>query len=243
MNEFSKELMHMTDAEKRAYNREYYRKNREYWKNYAETGHGIGRQSSNGLGTPGASGRPKTYGSPTTGGYRRGEGLNASKSDFGTPGASGRPKTYGGPTTGGYRRGEGLNASQKKAGRLNRESLDNITMKKNMQKQNYVYSMKSDAENLRRYGRAALYRGDVEQARQYADTAKDYERRIEMARGDLIRKLALENPASKYRSNTGPRTANVEKTVGLKLKSALTRSIRHIKSGSDKAVKFVKSFF
>jgi hypothetical protein len=76
VNEYSKELMHMTDAEKADYNREYYRKHRQYWVDYANTGHGIGRQSSSDTSSdvfPHA--RKKTKGAQTTGGYKRGDGL------------------------------------------------------------------------------------------------------------------------------------------------------------------------
>lgn len=51
MNNYSRELMHMTTSEKADYNRRYYQRNKQYWKDYYKTGHGIGR----GLGTPGAT--------------------------------------------------------------------------------------------------------------------------------------------------------------------------------------------
>lgn len=43
MNEYSRELMHMTTSEKADYNRRYYQRNKQYWKDYYKTGHGIGR--------------------------------------------------------------------------------------------------------------------------------------------------------------------------------------------------------
>lgn len=55
MNEYSRELMHMTTAEKAAYNREYYQRNKQYWVDYYKTGHGIGRAVS----------KIKEYGKPT----------------------------------------------------------------------------------------------------------------------------------------------------------------------------------
>lgn len=76
MNEYSKELMHMTDADKADYNRQYYRKHRQYWLDYAKTGHGIGRQASPGTSSDAfPHARKKTKGSQTTGGYKRGDGL------------------------------------------------------------------------------------------------------------------------------------------------------------------------
>lgn len=44
MNEYSRELMHMTTSEKADYNRKYYQRNKQYWKDYYKTGHGIGRK-------------------------------------------------------------------------------------------------------------------------------------------------------------------------------------------------------
>ena len=44
MNDHSRELMHMTTAEKAAYNRDYYRRNKQYWVDYYKTGHGTGRK-------------------------------------------------------------------------------------------------------------------------------------------------------------------------------------------------------
>ena len=45
MNEYSRELMHMTTSEKADYNRRYYQRNKQYWKDYYKTGHGIGKLS------------------------------------------------------------------------------------------------------------------------------------------------------------------------------------------------------
>ena len=44
MNEYSRELMHMTTSEKADYNRRYYQRNKQYWKDYYKTGHRIGRK-------------------------------------------------------------------------------------------------------------------------------------------------------------------------------------------------------
>ena len=46
MNDHSRELMHMTTAEKAAYNRDYYRRNKQYWVDYYKTGHGTGRKNN-----------------------------------------------------------------------------------------------------------------------------------------------------------------------------------------------------
>lgn len=109
----------MTTSEKADYNREYYRKHKQYWVNYANTGHGIGRQAS-----PGASSdafphaRKKTTSKkPTTGGYKRGDGLgtgltrpseNKDSNRVTDTFPHARKKTKGGQTTGGYKREEGL---------------------------------------------------------------------------------------------------------------------------------------
>lgn len=47
MNNDAEYLMHMTAAEKAAYNRKYYQRNRQYWVDYYKTGHGIGRNGGN----------------------------------------------------------------------------------------------------------------------------------------------------------------------------------------------------
>lgn len=197
MNEYSKELMHMTTSEKADYNRRYYQRNKQYWKDYYKTGHGIGRNRSITYKTNTPDGRPMYVYDPSNADHYR----------------------------------------------SNHKSLDNISMKKNIEQQNYVNSLRQDAETLHEHERGARYRGDTAQADDYAKTAKEYDRRAEMASGDLVRNLALANPTSKYRSNSGPRTVNIEQTVGVKLKSALTRSVRSIKSNTNKAMKFIESLF
>lgn len=126
MNEHSKELMHMTDAEKADYNRQYYRKHRQYWLDYAKTGHGIGRQSSPNTGSDALPHARKkvTSKKPTTGGYKRGDGLgvgpvrpseNKDSNRVSDIYPHARKKTKSGQTTGGYKRGDGLgsgNANQ-----------------------------------------------------------------------------------------------------------------------------------
>lgn len=47
MNNDAEYLMHMTAAEKAAYNRKYYQRNKQYWVDYYKTGHGIGRNGGN----------------------------------------------------------------------------------------------------------------------------------------------------------------------------------------------------
>jgi hypothetical protein len=47
MNNDAEYLMHMTTAEKAAYNRKYYQRNKQYWVDYYKTGHGIGRNGGN----------------------------------------------------------------------------------------------------------------------------------------------------------------------------------------------------
>jgi hypothetical protein len=118
VNEYSKELMHMTDAEKADYNRQYYRKHRQYWLDYAKTGHGIGRQSSPNTGSDAfPHARKKAKGAQTTGGYKRGDGLgigpvmpskNKDPNRVSDIYPHARKKTKGAQTTGGYKRGDGL---------------------------------------------------------------------------------------------------------------------------------------
>jgi hypothetical protein len=219
MNEYSRELMHMTTSEKADYNRRYYQRNKQYWKDYYKTGHGIGRK-------PGAlSGVDQDYRDTAVGNDPTARSI---KYETRTP--DGRPKYVYDTSNADYYRSK-------------HKSLDNINIKKNMEQQNYVNSMEQDSATLREHERGARYRGDNAQADSYAKLAKDYERRTEMARGDLVRNLALDNPATKYRSKAGPRTANIEKTVGVALKSALTRSVRSIKSNANKAMKFIESLF
>lgn len=119
MNEYSKELMHMTDAEKADYNREYYRKHRQYWLDYAKNGHGIGRQASSDASSDAFPHARKkvTSKKPMTGGYKRGDGLgvgpvrpseNKDSNRVSDIYPHARKKTKGGQTTGGYKRGDGL---------------------------------------------------------------------------------------------------------------------------------------
>ena len=95
MNEYSKELMHMTDAEKADYNREYYRKHRQYWVDYANTGHGIGRQASPDTSSDAfPHARKKTTSKrPTTGGNKWGTGLGTGKVGPENSGFPRRPKS------------------------------------------------------------------------------------------------------------------------------------------------------
>lgn len=209
----------MTTSEKADYNREYYRKHRQYWKDYYKTGHGIGRNLERSVGVD-QDYRNKAVGNDPT----------ARSITYKTNTPDGRPKYVYDKSNADYYRSK-------------HKSLDNISRKKNIEQQNYVDSLREDAETLHEHERGARYRGDTAQADDYAKIAKDYDRRAEMARGDLVRNLALENPTSKYRSNSGPRTANIEQTVGVKLKSALTRSVRSIKSNTNKAMKFIESLF
>lgn len=47
MNERTKEyLCHMTDAEKKAYNAEYYRNHKNYWQDYYSKGQTVGRPTA-----------------------------------------------------------------------------------------------------------------------------------------------------------------------------------------------------
>lgn len=56
MNEYSRELMHMTTSEKADYNRRYYQRNKQYWKDYYKTGQGRGRSTAVASGTRNDSG-------------------------------------------------------------------------------------------------------------------------------------------------------------------------------------------
>ena len=71
MNEQMKEyLCHMTDAEKKAYNAEYYRNHKNYWEDYYSKGRTVGRPV----------GRQKYVTEGGNGGVkRRGEGLNGKR--------------------------------------------------------------------------------------------------------------------------------------------------------------------
>ena len=155
MNEYSRELMHMTTSEKADYNRRYYQRNKQYWKDYYKTGHGIGRK----------------------------------------PGAL--------------------------SGSNNGKTLD----------------------NERHEDRVLEYTDKFVTAREqhnYKDAAR-YRRLIDMNEGDIETDRAIRDAARNGANR--PRTANIEKTVGVKLKSALTRSVRSIKSNANKAMKFIESLF
>lgn len=66
MNEQMKEyLCHMTDAEKKAYNAEYYRNHKNYWQDYYSKGQTVGRPMA----------RQKNVTEGSSGVHRRGEGL------------------------------------------------------------------------------------------------------------------------------------------------------------------------
>lgn len=101
MNEQMKEyLCHMTDAEKKAYNAEYYRNHKNYWEEYYSKGRLVGRQ--------------KNITGNGTGLFRRGEGLNSGNVGLASRPSSNRPfgreKNVTGNGTGLYRRGSGLNS-------------------------------------------------------------------------------------------------------------------------------------
>lgn len=70
MNEQMKEyLCHMTDAEKKAYNAEYYRNHKNYWQDYYSKGQTVGRPMA----------RQKNVTEGGNGVHRRGEGLNGKR--------------------------------------------------------------------------------------------------------------------------------------------------------------------
>lgn len=156
MNEYSKELMHMTTSEKADYNRRYYQRNKQYWKDYYKTGHGRGRSTAVLSGT-----------------------------------------------------------------RNNGKTLD----------------------NERHEDRVLEYTDKFVTARKqhnYKDAAM-YRKLIDMNAGDIETDSATRDAARNGANR--PRTVNIEKTVGVALKSALTRSVRSIKSNANKAMKFIESLF
>lgn len=82
MNDYSRELMHMTTAEKAAYNREYYQRNKQYWVDYYKTGHGIGRAIS----------KLKEHGKPTVTRTPNYNDVNARKPVISKAGVTTTPK-------------------------------------------------------------------------------------------------------------------------------------------------------
>lgn len=82
MNENMKEyLCHMTDAEKKAYNAEYYRNHKNYWQDYYSKGQTVGR--------PMARQKHATEGG--NGVHRRGEGIGTGP--IGSSGKNGKRTT------------------------------------------------------------------------------------------------------------------------------------------------------
>ena len=179
MNEYSKELMHMTDAEKADYNREYYRKHRQYWLDYAKTGHGIGRQASPGTSSDAfPHARKKTTSKkPTTGGSKWGTGLGIGKVGPENSGFPRRPKSK-----------EGVQA-------YNRAKMDIMTKGQhygdsNREQKARVYKGVAEAQagiNQQKENLAKLSRGGKrvsEQKKQAEAALKKYEQQLHARQGD-----------------------------------------------------------
>lgn len=199
MNEHSKELMHMTDAEKADYNRQYYRKHKQYWVDYANTGHGIGRQSSPNTDSdalPHAR-KKETSKKPTTGGNKWGTGLGAGKVGPENSGFPRRPKSK-----------EGVQA-------YNRAKMDIMTKGRhygdsNREQKARVYKGIAEAQagiNQQKENLAKLSRGGkrVSAQKKQAEAAlKKYEQQLNARQGDA----AMIQAQSQMHSNShsGSRT-------------------------------------
>lgn len=188
----------MTDAEKADYNRQYYRKHRQYWLDYAKTGHGIGRQSSSDTRSDAfPHARKKTKGPQTTGGYKRGEGLGTGKVLPGNSGFPRRPKSK-----------EGAQA-------YNRAKMDLMTKGQhygdsNREQKARVYKGIAEAQagiNQQKENLAKLSRGGKRtstQKKQAEAALKKYEQQLNARQGDA----AMLQAQSQMHSNSygGSRT-------------------------------------
>lgn len=180
----------MTDAEKADYNREYYRKHKQYWVDYANTGHGIGRQSSPDTSSDAfPHARKKTTSKkPTTGGSKWGTGLGTGKVGPENSGFPRRPKSK-----------EGIQA-------YNRAKMDIMTKGQKAR----VYKGIAEAQagvNQQKENLAKLSRGGKrasEQKRQAEAALKKYERQLNARQGDA----AMLQAQSQMHSNpySGSRT-------------------------------------
>ena len=206
MNEYSKELMHMTDAEKADYNREYYRKQRQYWLDYAKTGHGIGRQASPGTSSDAfPHARKKTKGAKTTGGYKWGTGLGTGKVGPENSGFPRRPKSK-----------EGVQA-------YNRAKMDIMTKGQhygdsNREQKARVYKGVAEAQagiNQQKENLAKLSRGGKrvsEQKKQAEAALKKYEQQLHARQGDAAMLQAQAQMHSNPYSGTRTPASSVTKS-------------------------------
>lgn len=213
MNEHSKELMHMTDAEKADYNREYYRKHRQYWLDYAKTGHGIGRQANpdtNSDAFPHAR-KKTTSKKPTTGGSKWGTGLGTGKVGPENSGFPRRPKSK-----------EGVQA-------YNRAKMDLMTKGQhygdsNREQKARVYKGIAEAQagiNQQKENLAKLSRGGKrvsEQKKQAEAALKKYEQQLNARQGDAAMLQAQSqmhsNPYSGSRTPASSVTKSKSRNMG-----------------------------
>lgn len=214
----------MTNAEKADYNREYYRKHRQYWLDYAKTGHGIGRQASldtNSGAYPHAR-KKTTSTTPTTGGYKRGAGLGigpvkpsqesprngsqAIKWDWTSNSRKTKHSTADGRPMYEYDR---LNASHWSKTRNGGKSLDNA------------------GENA------------VEASWERYSNSKN-ERSRDMAFGDYM--MRREQQRAGNDKNVRPRTVNIPRGKLDRLKQSASKTVNEIKEEARFAINDAKNF-